>query len=252
MNPLSLYLVSSCFKIPHPSKFQTGGEDACFVSQFHNAIGVSDGVGGWTTVRGSDSAKYSRDLMSFSKMYANLSNPKDMVKMAFEKLDKSVIGSATVTTAKLNGTKMLFYNLGDSGCGLYRDFTHVFHTPVQQYGFNFPYQLGYKSQSTPDDGTNEYVVVESGDVVVCASDGLWDNMYQRDIEKILNKVHSYAKEPLAFAKHAAKKLASVAMINGADESFDSPFAMEARKNGLDYIGGKLDDTTVVVGIVCEH
>ena len=50
--------------IPHPDKKATGGEDAHFIldSTDRWAVGVADGVGGWTEI-GVDSGIYSRFLM---------------------------------------------------------------------------------------------------------------------------------------------------------------------------------------------
>ncbi len=51
--------------IPDPNKKNPAGEDAHFILDENNryAVGVSDGVGGWSEV-GVDSGIYSRSLMN--------------------------------------------------------------------------------------------------------------------------------------------------------------------------------------------
>ena len=42
-------------------------------------------------------------------------------------------------------------------------------------------------------------------------------------------------------------LAVLAIERGQDTTFNSPFAQRAKQEGLKYMGGKLDDTTVIIG-----
>ncbi|GMP31695.1 hypothetical protein CsSME_00005806 [Camellia sinensis var. sinensis] len=54
----------SCY-LPHPDKEKTGGEDAHFICEDKQAIGIADGVGGWADV-GINAGHYARELMSNS------------------------------------------------------------------------------------------------------------------------------------------------------------------------------------------
>lgn len=49
--------------MPHPEKEETGGEDAHFICEEEQVIGVADGVGGWADV-GVNAGLYARELMS--------------------------------------------------------------------------------------------------------------------------------------------------------------------------------------------
>lgn len=51
--------------MPHPNKEDKGGEDAHFICEDEQAIGVADGVGGWADV-GVDAGLFSRELMANS------------------------------------------------------------------------------------------------------------------------------------------------------------------------------------------
>jgi protein phosphatase PTC7 len=57
-------LVASGACEPHPNKVERGGEDAFFVLGCR-AIGVADGVGGWSQ-NGVDPGEYSRQLMTYT------------------------------------------------------------------------------------------------------------------------------------------------------------------------------------------
>jgi hypothetical protein len=51
-----------------------------------------------------------------------------------------------------------------------------------------------------------------------------------------------------FCKNLSAALAEKAIAKGWDNTYRSPFARNAAKAGKRYIGGKLDDTTVVVAV----
>ncbi|KAH8508389.1 hypothetical protein H0E87_010490 [Populus deltoides] len=61
----NLKLLSGSCYLPHPDKEETGGEDAHFICEDEQAIGVADGVGGWADV-GVNAGEFSRELMSHS------------------------------------------------------------------------------------------------------------------------------------------------------------------------------------------
>ena len=57
-------------------------------------------------------------------------------------------------------------------------------------------------------------------------------------------------DPKEFPKAASKRLTEIAFEFARKSDYKSPFYREAQKNGIPMpVGGKLDDTTVVVGIV---
>ncbi|XP_048438634.1 probable protein phosphatase 2C 80 [Pyrus x bretschneideri] len=63
--PKALMLPSGSCYLPHPDKEATGGEDAHFICEDAQAIGVADGVGGWADV-GVNAGFFSCELMSHS------------------------------------------------------------------------------------------------------------------------------------------------------------------------------------------
>lgn len=237
----------SCY-LPHPDKVDTGGEDAHFICDKKQVIGVADGVGGWADV-GVDAGVYARLLMSNS-MTAILEDSKDGVDPAkiLEKAhaDTKVIGSSTACIIALTNQGIHAINLGDSGFIVIRDGSTVFRSPVQQYGFNFPYQLASGTGGDlPSSGQVFTFPVASGDVVVAGTDGLFDNLYDNEITALVVQAKRSGLEPQA----TARNIASLAQQRAQDRHRQSPFAAAAHDAGFRYIGGKLDDITVVVSYI---
>jgi serine/threonine protein phosphatase PrpC len=68
-------------------------------------------------------------------------------------------------------------NVGDCGVMIVRDRVKLFKTKELVYRSNCPYQLGTDSDVEPRHGDEYTVDVQEGDVVIVASDGLWDNLF---------------------------------------------------------------------------
>jgi hypothetical protein len=54
-----------------------------------------------------------------------------------------------------------------------------------------------------------------------------------------------------FAHTLVQELCYTAVNNSLDESYHGPFSINARRAGQIYIGGKPDDTTVIVSIALK-
>ncbi|XP_021720978.1 probable protein phosphatase 2C 1 isoform X3 [Chenopodium quinoa] len=146
-------------------------------------------------------------------------------------------------------------NVGDCGLRVIRKGQIMFSTCTQEHYFDCPYQLSSEtSGQTYLDAMVSSVKLEEGDIVVMGSDGLFDNVYDREIASTVASNSDVAE--------AAKALARLARDHSKDISFDSPYSSEARTKGIDVpdwkkllgmrlTGGKLDDITVVVGEVVK-
>ncbi len=92
--------------------------------------------------------------------------------------------------AKLEDGKMHTCNLGDSCYIILRsndgDITTVHRSKEQQYSFNFPYQCGTNCD-LPYDAQDASHDVQHNDIVVMGSDGLFDNLFDEDIKRCVNK-----------------------------------------------------------------
>lgn len=187
----NLKLVAGVSMIPHIDKVDKGGEDACCVcTRGMGSIGVADGVSGWAE-EGIDPAEYSRTLMRFasealeSGPYPQGPDAREVIRYAHE--STVMPGSSTVCIAVMKpGGKMQVANLGDSGVRVVRDGRVVFASTAQQHMFNMPYQLSHPSIiQSPDDADSADVTVldiKVGDIIVLATDGLYDNVFDEESE----------------------------------------------------------------------
>merc|ERR1711920_246981 len=91
------------------------------------------------------------------------------------------------------------------------------------------------------------VEVKRGDVVVLGTDGLLDNVYQKDITEIAWTLFKKGESP----REVAKALTIKARVDSHNETWNSPFAAGAAEAGLFFPGGKPDDITVVVAYVVD-
>lgn len=245
---IHLKLNSGSFYLPHPAKAKSGGEDAHFICDSAQAIGVADGVGGWADL-GIDAGEYARELMSYC-MSAIQEEPKDSVDL-MRVLEKAYMrtkarGSSTACIIALTDEGLYAVNLGDSGFILVRHGSTIFKSPVQQHGFNFPYQLeGSSAGDSPSLAQVFKVTVAPGDVLIAGTDGLFDNLYDADITEAV--VH--AVEAGLGPQMTAQKIAALAQQRAMDPTKRSPFSDAAKEAGFEYHGGKLDDITVVVSYV---
>jgi len=112
----------------------------------------------------------------------------------------------------------------------------------QHHDFNCPYQLGYRSQDLPSHGDLYHSTLDQGDIIVLASDGVWDNLFPNEIISVINDQNS---KPASQIAHA---IATSAFKLAADSNRISPFAKYAQQHNIHSLsrGGKPDDIVVLV------
>jgi len=249
--------------LPHPAKAAKGGEDACFATS--HAVGVADGVGGWAQ-RGVDAGLYSGTLMREAQSRAkDLADtcPVALLHEAYEATQSTedLLGTTTACVVTLcdSGT-IRGANLGDSGFMLFRPdpaaaggrggrgpLQLLFRSEDQQHSFNFPFQLGTDSSDRPADSATWQTQAQTGDVLLLATDGLFDNMFDKDITALLTKI--MAKDAQGEDKPACVQLAQRAHHVACQRNCECPFSAKAREEGIAHYGGKMDDITVLIATV---
>jgi len=146
-------------------------------------------------------------------------------------------------------------HIGDSGYIILRksgsEFKILYESEEMVHGFNFPYQVG-TSGDNPYSASIRAHSVEIGDLIVLATDGLWDNLSKIDIIKIITE-YSNSLQPSEKINltELATKISTKSREIALREDIDTPFSIRAKQNNIDFPGGKLDDVTVILAEIIE-
>jgi protein phosphatase PTC7 len=289
------------------------GQDAFFFSQIGTTkattFGVADGVGGWVE-SGLDPADFSHGLCEYMSCAARSwplgpnttsLHPRDLLQIAYDEVseDDSIEGggsTACLAVAEPDGNVEVA-NLGDSGF-MHLGGNAVRHfTQPQTHAFNTPYQLSKTPQrmlvqmavfggpttlsDLPKESSVTHHKVRHGDVLVFATDGVWDNLSPQDCLGIVSRqmvdlgawvendgaievgqdlaklVHAGSAQKAGKTSLQAKVAVAIgkeAKATGLNTRRDGPFAKEVQKAypGENWHGGKPDDIAVVIAIVLEE
>lgn len=298
------------------------GQDAYFVSSVgdplpdtigQTAFAIADGVGGWTD-RGIDPADFSHGLCahmaSVSRSWtasetAQRLSPKQLLTQGYRRLIDDPDIAAGGTTACVGivdpSGRMRIANLGDSGFLQLRVGRVQHFSEPQTHAFNTPYQMsltppeilrqanifgGVPLNDDPTRAEDHDHMLRHGDVVVLATDGVWDNLDAQDVLKIVSRimrasgawtlddtagyevgeklrdavaVHGDGDEiaeersgggrmPGSLQALLAATIAGEAKNASHNEKRDGPFAKAVRKEYPTdpFRGGKVDDIAVLV------
>ncbi|CAO1396520.1 unnamed protein product [Diamesa hyperborea] len=249
------------------SKYKLGkfGDDSWFMTTTRTAdvIGVADGVGGWRNY-GIDAGEFSSFLMRTCErlVQSNNFNPQQPVNLLacsyYELLEhkKPILGSSTACVLILNKETSTVYtaNIGDSGFIVVRHGEIVHRSEEQQHYFNTPFQLSLPPpgnnnvlSDSPDSADQYSFPVKDGDVILVATDGVFDNVPKKLLLETLKEVEG--ERDAVKLQMTANSIALMARSLSFDSSFMSPFAISARRNNINTIGGKPDDITVLLATV---
>ncbi|MCJ1314091.1 hypothetical protein MMC25_007771 [Agyrium rufum] len=287
------------------------GQDSFFVSSIgqtpNTAFGVADGVGGWAE-SGIDPADFAHglceymsgeaqdfDIKSRQRLYAGY-----LLQKGYDLVERDGFIYAGGSTACLavggDDGALEVANLGDSGFAHFRPNAITFAPQFQTHAFNTPYQLSKIPESIrqrsrifgteplqdlPQNAAISNHQVKHGDVLVLATDGVWDNMSASDMMKLINRYMSGfgAWEVGKDGANVSSELSSLVRKGGINQKnedtiqavlavsiageakaasentrVDGPFAREFQKNrwrfgNENFHGGKVDDICVVVAVV---
>jgi len=270
----------------------------------------ADGVGGWVD-SGIDPADFAHGFCNHMARFASSYEPtldhqqlhsRELMQAGYDLVcdDSSIPGggsTACVGIARPDGS-LEVANLGDSGFAQLRlNAVHHYSDP-QTHAFNTPYQLslipprilaqsrtfgGQPFADLPKDANVTNHELRHGDVLVFASDGLWDNLAPQDLLRIVSR-YMLAAQAWEDSESGVKVGEQLDALTGHDErgpgkaanstlqSFlaatvageakaasvnrkrDGPFAKEVHKYfpGDDWRGGKMDDICVVVAVVVGY
>lgn len=229
-----------------------------------DVIGVADGVGGWRAY-GVDPGQFSMNLMKCCERlvvagFFQGSQPASLLAQGFREMQENkqqIIGSSTACLMMLSHTDLKLYtaNIGDSGFLVVREGEVVHRSHEQQHYFNTPFQLSLPPthlqsevlSDRPESADSYEFSVEDGDVILLATDGIFDNVPDNLLIAEMYKVqHCKDTDRL---QQTANSIALMARRLSRDPKFLSPFCKNALAAGIDAEGGKPDDITVLLATV---
>lgn len=244
------------------------GQDAFFISRVNNtpdvAFGVADGVGGWAD-SGVDPSDFSHGICDYMAHAAYTYNDAEwsggmgaraLMQKGYDDIrsDGSVLaGGSTACVAIARGDGGLeVANLGDSGFVQLRlNAIHNASEP-QTHAFNTPYQLsivpekvlaqaaafgGEQLMDFPKDANVSHHQLRHGDVLVFASDGVWDNLSSQQILKIVSRIMLGARawKLTGDGVKVGNRLRQFIMADdGSSGAEEIPSAWKLKKDGVTY------------------
>jgi protein phosphatase PTC7 len=229
--------------------------------------------------------------------------PAEIMAQAYERVKaRNVIGSTTACVALFDGIRhqLHFSNLGDSGIIVLRhidsdvagslkrdrttprwerksDLKIAFVSQQQLRSFNHPFQLGWTGYEIPEgekhsfktarDSCTSSIHLRRGDIVIMATDGLFDNVEVDDICSMAlewEQKYGFVRAGDIAARDRrwqmgnsltvlsaesitdlAETLLHKARENSLNDALDSPFAILAKENDIMWSGGMPDDCTIL-------
>ncbi|KJZ73045.1 hypothetical protein HIM_07617 [Hirsutella minnesotensis 3608] len=294
------------------------GHDAFFVSRVNEtgavAFGVADGVGGWTD-SGVDPADFSHGFCDYmaDAAWSHDATARDsltarkLMQKGYDAVcnDNSLHAggsTACVAVAAPDGT-LDVANLGDSGfLHLRLNAVNAYSEP-QTHAFNTPFQLslipprlaarmaafgGTQLSDLPRDSDVSQHHLRHGDLLILATDGVLDNLFNQDILRIASRVmvssgawtmtesggvrvadsvdslvlparsadikDKKSERTITLQSLLATELVTAAKAASVNTKIDGPFAKDVQKYFPHerWHGGKVDDICVVATVVCQE
>ena len=185
------------YNIPRLDKTSSGGEDFFCVNK--KLISIVDGVGGWNEI-GINPGIYSHCLcdlieehfLSDIRKYSN--NPQRLLCDCVQKNENT--GSCTsliITLDEFCPIVNVSY-IGDTKYLIFRPYKKksqihlklIFEAEELCKCFNMPYQVGTGGDDPLTESVRKSHCIKDGDILVCGSDGLFDNLDNAQISRLLN------------------------------------------------------------------
>jgi protein phosphatase PTC7 len=284
------------------------GQDAFFIAKLppsSTAFGIADGVGGWAT-SGVDPAEFSHGFCHYLAettlqwTHGRLT-PRMLMEIGYQNIidDPGVPAGGSTACIGIAGSdgSLQMANLGDSGFLQVRlGAVHHYSNP-QTHAFNTPYQLsiippqiiaqsaifgGMPLSDLPEKAELSSGQLRHGDVLILATDGVWDNLNPQEVLNIVSsqmRSHgvwtdtenqglvvsdeitehirpgglSGTKGRQTIQGLVAGAVAGEAKLASMNDRRDGPFAKEVQKYYPEegYHGGKVDDICVIALVAVE-
>lgn len=298
-----LRFISASTNRQHKFKTEMGMINADVTQETHSFLGLCDGVSEVQKM-GIRPDEFPKDLLlrcreAFEERDVSYSSSGstdwllDMIEESYEQT--TTMGSTTLLMAVLEEhNRLIVANLGDCCCLLLRrnrsqptKLQIVYKTEALRFQHNKPYQIvrmeGVEdSQMTPVIESTHIGVLQAqhGDILVLGSDGVFDNLHDEDIVRIISKTcparsvnveaqqKRIAQQPVWHPYEAQIAAPTVAELSSASnaivqEALDNVVLpkVDEKTGQMNWppgtrqtpvgLGGKADDTSVIVAALVE-
>ncbi|KIK98394.1 hypothetical protein PAXRUDRAFT_134278 [Paxillus rubicundulus Ve08.2h10] len=163
-------------------------------------------------------------------------------------------------------------HLGDCMGMLVRDEYIAWRSAEMWWAFNMPVQLGPSSSARPRDAQILELPVQADDILILASDGLSDNLWDAEVlDEVVRFKRSFLKDKergkgqgllgrrtlagmlsealCSRARRVSERKGKNYPDDDGDVEDEVPFARRAREQGKTFRGGKIDDISVLVAVI---
>lgn len=261
-----------------------GSTDALFTNSNLQFFGLAGGSEDWVAL-GIDPVQYPQELLiklqeELQKKGKNGKKPgylEEILASAHKKV--KTLGSSTFLLGNCQDNQLFILNIGNSRCIVLRhqensDYCLVFRTKPQNHSIDSGYQLGTYNEKygadrhikdselrnfvknnerlwyLPQDSCFSSFQLEFSDLIIAATDGLFNNLFDEEIIKIANKTLSF-KSKSDFCQILADSLGAEANKLAWDCKRKSPYSKLSKSFGKLRKGGITDDICVMVAMATQ-
>jgi hypothetical protein len=181
---------------------------------------------------------------------------------------------SVVEDARAHDAVIRIAHLGDCMGMLVRGADIVWRSEEMWWAFNTPLQLGPASSTPPGAAQVITLPVRADDILVLASDGLSDNLWDEEVlDEVVRFRRTFLASPLASgsqlprrtlagmlsealcsrARNVSQRRSNMTIVETmptvSETDEEIPFARRAREEGRTFAGGKPDDISVLVAVI---
>ena len=255
--------------IPHKDKRYFGGEDAFAIDTMAQYIllVVADGIGGWKSKYGYSAGKFTHSLVAeINNLFlSGIQDPETLVEEAIQNINTP--GACTMIIVIINKLTNIgyAYQVGDAdyillsvdgkiksrGTPLYGDSKKPVYGAL---GLNSPFRIARKHMTLEvniDEAVTKRLDIEEGDTLILGSDGLWDNLFTKEIISFIDDTYLDVESIRdTLVDSITRKLYNDPPADPGYKAWDrmpTPYSKERQNIEFDYPDSpKIDDTTFVV------
>ena len=165
---------------------------------------------------------------------------------AFATMNIPIQASTTFLAAELQGNMLRILSVGSCQVAVLRKAEFIFLSPAHWEDPTTPVQFKTGQRISQDIVRQYDVEVAPNDVVIVGTDGFFDQLFPKRIELLIGK------SGFGDVKTMAERLVTAAYDVMYDQKTETPCSDRWKPHGFTHQGCRLDDMTVIVGMVMRR